>query len=193
MEKTNSAKADFTLAYIALRQGLLGFINKHVCDPTIGEDLLQEVFLKAIKASETNSTPDNLTGWLYGIAKNTLIDYYRSKRPNQPLSDNLIAETIDDPKAEMTINECLRPMIKDLPDLYKDTLLGIYFENKTLQTIADQEKISLSAIKSRALRGREILKMNLLDCCQIELSRKGEILDVQKKGVRTDCQSNACK
>jgi RNA polymerase sigma-70 factor (ECF subfamily) len=184
---TNETKIDFSAPYQALRQSMLGFFINHVGNISIAEDLLQEVFLKAIKASENGHTPLHLTGWLYGIAKNALIDFYRAKRPTQPLPDGLVAETIEDTFLQETLNACLQPMINELPSLYKNTLQSIYFENKTMQSIADQEKISLSAIKSRASRGREILKKNLLDCCQIELSKKGEILDVQ-----SCCQSNPC-
>ena len=41
-----------TLPYQALHESMLGFLNKHVNDPAIAEDLLQEVFLKALKANE---------------------------------------------------------------------------------------------------------------------------------------------
>lgn len=189
---SNETKVDFSGPYQALRQGMLGFFIKHVGNITIAEDLLQEVFLKAVKANEKGHLPMHLTGWLYGIAKHTLIDYYHSKRPTQPLPEDLAAETVEDTFSKETLNDCLLPMIKELPSLYEKTLHSIYFENQSMQTLADNEKISLSAIKSRAARGREILKKSLLECCQIELSKKGNILDVQQRMPQSNCHANTC-
>ncbi len=188
----HETSVDFSGPYQALRQGMLGFFIKHVGNINIAEDLLQEVFLKAIKASEKRHLPMHLTGWLYGIAKNALIDYYRSKKPTQPLPADLAAETVEDTFSIETLNNCLLPMIKELPSLYENTLHSIYFENKTMHDLAEKEKVSLSAIKSRAARGREILKQSLLECCQIELSKKGNILDVQHQTPQSNCQPNAC-
>ena len=193
MNSKCSPNNSLTLPYQALRESMLGFLNKHVNDPAIAEDLLQEVFLKALKANEKGKSPDNLAGWLYGIAKNTVIDFYRAKRPTHSLPDDLIAESVDQTFSEKTLSHCLRPMIERLPTLSKKTLLEIYFNGKTMQNLADEEKAPISTIKNRAFRGRELLRKSLLECCHIEVSQKGEILDYNQEMKASDCQSKSCQ
>lgn len=191
--KTNlTSVTSLSQPYQALREGMLGFLNKHVGDPTIAEDLLQEVFLKALKANEKGNSPQNLAGWLYTIAKNTLIDFYRTKRPTQSLPEDLMAENIAHNFSEKNLTHCLRPMIEQLPPISKKTLLDIYFNGKSMQNLAEEEQAPLSTIKNRASRGRELLKKNLLACCHIEVSKKGEVLDFHQEMKRSDCQSKNC-
>lgn len=191
--KTNlSTISSLSQPYQALREGMLGFLNKHVSDPTIAEDLLHEVFLKALKANENGNSPQNLAGWLYTIAKNTLIDFYRTKRPTQSLPEDLMAENVELNFSEKTLAHCLRPMIEQLPPISKKTLLEIYFNGKSMQNIADEEQAPLSTIKNRASRGRELLKKNLLACCHIEVSKKGEILDFNQEMKKSDCATKNC-
>lgn len=57
------------------------------------EDLSQEVFLKIVSKIETfNEESGNFLGWVWQIARNTLIDYYREKKPLPLLSPELMIE-----------------------------------------------------------------------------------------------------
>jgi RNA polymerase sigma-70 factor, ECF subfamily len=174
---TAPSPQDIALAYQNLRQTLLGFLRKKVSDNTVAEDLLHEVFLKALNAIERGDSPTNLNGWLYSIAKNSVVDYYRTKRPTDPLPDELIAPESDDDLTEQDLARCLKPLTESLPPMYRNTLLAADFEGQTLQLIADRESLSLSAIKSRASRGRQMLKQSLLACCQVDVSQSGQVVD----------------
>ena len=167
---------DIALVYQNLRQTLLGFLRRKVSDNNIAEDLLHEVFLKALSAIERGDSPSNINGWLYSIAKNSVVDYYRAKRPTDSLPDELASEP-DDDLTEQNLARCLKPLTESLPPLYRNTLLAADFEGQTLQIIADRESLSLSAIKSRASRGRQMLKQSLLACCQVDVSQSGQVVD----------------
>lgn len=168
---------DIALAYKGLRQALLGFLRNKVGDNNVAEDLLHEVFLKALGAIERGDNPSNLTGWLYSIAKNRVIDYYRTKRPTDPLPDELASPQPEDNLVEQDLARCLKPLTESLPPLYRNTLLATDFEGHTMQVIANQEGVSLSAVKSRASRGRQMLKQRLLACCQVDVAGSGQVLD----------------
>lgn len=183
---------DIALVYQSLRQTLLGFLRKKVSDNTVAEDLLHEVFLKALNAIERGDSPTNLNGWLYSIAKNSVVDYYRAKRPTDPLPDELIAPESDDDLTEQNLARCLKPLTESLPPLYRNTLLAADFEGQTLQLIADRESLSLSAIKSRASRGRQMLKQSLLACCQVDVSQSGQILDFKENAEPQQNESSGC-
>lgn len=183
---------DLSISYQALRQGMLGFLNKHLGDQTLAEDMLQEVFLAALKANEKGNSPQNIAAWLYKIAKNKIIDFYRTKRPMQALPENLMAESSDPTFSEKTLLSCLRPMIEQLPSISKKTLLDVYFNGKSMQNIADAEKLPISTVKNRASRGRQLLKKNLLACCHIEISKNGHVMDCHQPMSESDCQTKNC-
>jgi RNA polymerase sigma-70 factor (ECF subfamily) len=170
-----TTQADLAVVYQNLQQSLLGFIRKQVTDPVLAEDLLQDVFLKAINAIQRGDTPANLIAWLYTIARNSVIDHYRAKRPTDPLPDDLAAVDTDDHHIEQDLARCLKPLVQSLPPLYRNTLLATDFAGQPLQSLVALEKVSLSAIKSRASRGRKMLRQRLLTCCTINVSSSGQI------------------
>lgn len=180
---------DIAMAYQGLRHALLGFLRNKVSDNNVAEDLLHEVFLKALNAIERGDSPYNLTGWLYSIAKNSVIDYYRAKRPTDPLPEDLATPQSDDNLVEQDLARCLKPLTESLPPLYRNTLLATDFDGVTMQAIADRESVSLSAIKSRASRGRQMLKQSLLSCCQVDVSGSGQVLDFHQSDKPSSCKA----
>ena len=182
---------DFTLSYQALRRSMLSYLRKHDTDPAIAEDLLQDVFLKAVCAGKRGDVPGNVAAWLYTIARNTVIDFYREKRPMDKLPDDLVANDAEDNLAERVLAECVRPLIEQLPVIYRDTLLATDVEGQTMHSLAAEWHVSVSAIKSRASRGRKILKEKLLACCSVDLSRTGEVLDFHARDSASGCRTES--
>lgn len=182
-------RADITVSYQELRRSMLGYLRKQVTDPVVAEDLLHDVFLKALAAGEREVIPRNLPGWLYRIARNTVIDFYRAKRPTDVLPDDLVAEDSGNDLTQQALSECLLPLIKQLPPIYRDTLLATDFEGKTLPSLAAEWHVSVSALKSRASRGRKMLKEKLLACCHVEVSGTGEILDFHTHDSASACSA----
>ena len=85
-------------AYQSLRRPLLAFLRKLTGDSEVAEDLLHDVVLKALASGvdERGSTPRNLTGWLYAVARNAAMDHHRRMRPHTELPDDLQAPAADD-------------------------------------------------------------------------------------------------
>lgn len=190
MSTQPTPKEDLAKQYQSLRLGMLSYLRKQVTDPAVAEDLLHEVFLKALAAGERGDTPTHLSGWLYTIARNTVIDFYRAKRPMTVLPDELAEEEPGNNFSAQALAECLRPLIEQLPPLYRETLLAADLNNKTLQSIAAEWKVSVSAVKSRASRGRKMLKEKLLACCSVEVSRSGEVVDFHPNHPNSICTPN---
>ena len=62
-----------------------------------GDDVVQDVFIKAIVARQADGTIDNPQGWLFRIAHNAALDHlrYRARHPEVPLeSDTDMIETM---------------------------------------------------------------------------------------------------
>jgi len=89
---------------------------------------------------------------------------------------------------------CLRPLVQRLPPIYRDTLLAAEFDGRPLRALAEAEGVSLSAIKSRASRGRRLLQDELVACCSVTLSKSGAVLDYDERAAGTcapGCGSSA--
>lgn len=164
--------------YSALRGSLRGYLRRRVGDSAVIDDLVQDVFVKAAAAIAANRAPRNLTGWLYAVARTAVVDHYRSARSDvAALDDDLPATALaDDETFHQELATCLRPLTLQLPPLYRDTLIAIDLEGRTMATLAKEQGLSLSAIKSRASRARRMLKERLLACCDVETAN-GTVTD----------------
>lgn len=168
-------------AFEQLKQGLHGYLCKRLPDPALADDLLQEVFAKALTARQAGRDIENLTGWLYTAARTTLADYYRSAAKQFESLDGDVAEPESGHlQTHHEFSYCLRPMIQQLPASYRDTLLAIDLEGKSMRELAEAEGLSVSAIKSRAARGRAMLRDKLTRCCHIDVT-DGLISDYRVK------------
>lgn len=172
-------------AYSSLRAKLLRLLTYKTGSAEVAEDLLHEVFRKALAARQAKQLPSNLAGWLYTITKNTLTDYYRSQRPSVELPEDLAGDDVAEGSA--MLSPCLLPFIRQLPDIYQIVLIAADIDERPLQSIADEQGVSLSAIKSRVSRGRQQLKRLLLSCCEITLHRSGAVEDYKPKQSDSDC------
>src|SRR5262252_1621833 len=60
---------------------LLSFIRRRVPDPRDAEDILQDVFSRLVEANRLLMPIDHVTGWLFQVARNRIIDLYRKEKP----------------------------------------------------------------------------------------------------------------
>jgi RNA polymerase sigma-70 factor, ECF subfamily len=176
---------------------LLGFIRQRVNNPSDAEDLLQEVFLRIYQRLSTVRDNDRLVSWMFQIARNAIIDYYRSAPRRREISSDDEADlNLDELFLEddsITFNQelaaCLQPMIEDLPEAYRKALHLVEIQGVSQQMASETLGISLSGTKSRVQRGRQKLKDLLLQCCQVQLDPMGNVLDYKLK--KTKCSSGA--
>lgn len=162
------------------RDKLLVFIRIRVGSHEDAEDILANIFLKLAKQSEQARIPNKLPNWLYRTTANAIIDYYRVKKPHDTLPDDLKEERPDLP-AISTLSDCIVPIIGELPDNYKLPILRSEIEGKTHRQVADELNLSLSAVKSRILRGRKKLKELMAKRCSFYFDESGQLLDYKEK------------
>lgn len=168
---------------------LKNFIKKRIPSELDTDDVLQEVFVK-IHNNIGSLTDDNkIHAWIYRITRNTIADYYRKNNKISPaaeLSEELTDNHEEDPSFNSEISACLRTMIDKLPEKYKQAILFTEYQNLTQRELSQKMGISLSGAKSRVQRSREKLKEMLLDCCHLELDRRGNVIGYKHKSK--DCK-----
>jgi RNA polymerase sigma-70 factor (ECF subfamily) len=162
--------------------GQLGqFIRSRVSDPATAEDILQDVFVKIQTRLGTLEDPAKLHGWIYLIARNAIIDHYRSRKETVEVPEHLPAEP-DPQDAELEgLKASFRRMIYSLPDPYRDALVLTELDGLTQKELAERLGISLSGAKSRVQRAREQLKAMLNECCTFEFDRRGKVIECQPR------------
>src|SRR3989304_10579681 len=62
---------------------LRNFIRKRVADAQDAEDILQDVFYELVEANRLLMPIEHLTGWLYSVARNRIIDLFRKTKPEE--------------------------------------------------------------------------------------------------------------
>ena len=159
------------------------FIRKHVMEEADVEDVLQDTFVKIHLALPNLKKRGKLTAWVFQIARNTVIDYHRAKRPTADLPDNMSDSrdrvvTFD---AAAEIVACLKPMIEELPETYRQAIMLTEYEGLTQLEMSERLGLSLSGAKSRVQRARGKLKDMLFECCHFEFDRMKHIADYQPR------------
>jgi RNA polymerase sigma-70 factor (ECF subfamily) len=177
---------DAARLYADLRRPLLAFLRKHTGSRDVAEDVLHDVVVKALAAEQAGSTPvGNATGWLYAAARNAAMDHHRRRRVTEELPDEAVVATPDDAPDEPTLAlaQCLRPLADRLPPAYRDVVVGAEFDGRRLASIAQDLDLSLSAAKTRASRGRRLMRDSLVRCCKVQLARNGAVLDYDTRAA----------
>jgi RNA polymerase sigma-70 factor (ECF subfamily) len=145
---------------------LRAFIKSRISDDTASDDILQNVFLKMHSGLATLKDETKLQGWLYQIARNAIIDYYRSQKPTVDIPEWFPhPETDPSEKITQELSECLQPMIQLLPENYREAVILSELKGLTQKEVAKVQGTSLSGAKSRVQRGRVLLKKMLAECC----------------------------
>ncbi len=170
------------------------FILRRVADPDDAEDLVQEIFIKIHTRIDQLQNNERLVPWLYQIARNTIIDYYRSRKTYLSIPENLIENQItvmeDEDNVEGKLAKGLQGMINQLDEKYRLPLEMVELQGIKQKDVAEKLGISISGAKSRIQRGREKLRQLLLDCCHFEFDRRQRILEYIPK--QNCCQRCNC-
>jgi RNA polymerase sigma-70 factor (ECF subfamily) len=176
---------------------LRGFIARRVASEADADDILQDVFLRIHRHAGTLEQRERLTSWLFQITRNAIVDYYRAPaRRRELLSgaaqdlerdwDQAMAfgEEIDIPSSgdQCELASCLRPLIEQLPEHYRQAVALADLEGLPQKEVADRSGVSLSGMKSRVQRGRQALGEMLQECCHIERDAGGRVSDYQLRG-----------
>ncbi|HWD47429.1 MAG TPA: sigma-70 family RNA polymerase sigma factor [Actinomycetota bacterium] len=174
-------------ALAAVRARLHGFLARRVESPEVADDLTQEVLLRLLQHQD--SAVENPTAWLYRVARNVLIDHYRSRgsyrrlhTADPALADMVLAEEpfADDPQAaQREVAGCLRSLVDQLAEPYRSAVTAVDLDGRTQTEVARALRLSVSGMKSRVQRGRRQLRQLLTECCRVHTSPTGGITDYE--------------
>lgn len=129
------------------------------------EDLLQEVFLNAYVNLQGFDTGKKFSSWIYRIAHNKAIDYFKKKKikrveivEEMEADDKKLIEELEIEKEE---RGKIRRLVADLELKYKEVIELFYFEEKNYEEISDILHIPTSNVGVLLNRAKKKLKEKL--------------------------------
>lgn len=131
------------------------------------EEAAQEAFIRAYTRLESYDPAHKFSTWLLSITSNYCIDQIRKRRAvllsiDEPLPPHpaLHSDNNKGPEAEYMAQEreaLVQSLLKELPDEYRQAVVLRYWYDMSYEEIAEMQKTTVSAVKSRLFRARRIL------------------------------------
>lgn len=114
-------------------------------------NVLQDTWLKAFRSISRLRDPASLTPWLYQIARTMALQFLRSRQRELPFSRDFDTEepVRDDKPDEFYAEDEIHRGLKSLTPAHREVLILFYFENLSLQQIADIICVPVGTVRSR--------------------------------------------
>jgi len=145
---------------------LRNFIRKRVADQDDAEDVLQDVFYELIEAYRLMKPIEQVTAWLFKVARNRITDLFRKKKPEVPASEqavqtedgqalrweDLLPSPDAGPESEYArsvLLEELEAALGELPDEQRDVFVAHELMGYSFKELAAQAGVSVNTLLSR--------------------------------------------
>jgi len=129
------------------------YVRGKIHDPHDAEDLVSAVFMKVVqKLDSFDPAKASVSTWVYTITRNTVTDYFRTRRSMVAFEDYMVDET------ELTDDalDSLADALMSLKEKERDLIVLHYYSGHTLKTVAEMmgmSYINAKVIHKKALTG----------------------------------------
>ncbi|RPH29071.1 RNA polymerase sigma factor [bacterium] len=145
------------------RERLLGFVRRRVRNESDAEDIVQEVFYQLATSYNVAEPIEKLTAWLFRVARNKVIDWYRRRQPGTvPLEaregegllslEEILFDADQDPdrlyERSLVWTE-LADALDDLPEEQQEVFVLHQLEGKSFKEIAEITGEPLNTLLAR--------------------------------------------
>jgi RNA polymerase sigma-70 factor (ECF subfamily) len=139
------------------------YVYHHVGETNTAEDIAQEVFIKAWKAIKScRGKETTFKAWLYRIAHNHTIDYFKCRREESRIDSQNLADksdsldtSLDEIEEDSEISRVLSEMTS-LPDSQRQVVVLKFIEglgNREVSRIMGKSQGAIRVLQVRALAG----------------------------------------
>ena len=121
------------------------------------DDLVQDVFLMAMRRLGSLRDAAAFPAWLAAIARHRAADHYRRRTPEYvPLPDDIAAITADDVEARAILD-----VVRSLPEAYREPLVLRLVEGMSGQEISERTGLTPASVRVNLHRGMKLLRARL--------------------------------
>ncbi len=161
----DSKNQTLKVAFQDEKQRLLAFIRKRVPEKTDAEDILQDVFYQLAETFNVLEPIEQISAWLFRVARNKIIDRYRKKKPEsleQYLNageeeeswnlSKLLFDPQDGPENTYTrtrVWDALAEALDELPTEQRDVFVWHELEGKNFKDISEETGVTVNTLLSR--------------------------------------------
>jgi RNA polymerase sigma factor (sigma-70 family) len=148
------------------RARLRNFIRRRVPDPLDAEDILQDVLYKLVEANRLLMPIEHVTGWLFRVARNRIIDLFRKKRPETFGSDPvavseegealLLEDVLPSPDAgpaaayaRSVLLDELEEALDELSEEQREIFIAHEIDGRSFKEMAAETGVSVNTLLSR--------------------------------------------
>jgi len=131
------------------------------------DDLVQDVFMRALRRLSTLRDAGSLGPWLAAIARNVANDYHRRSLPEEPLTDDAASDQVQEipcgrscaDQDELAV--AILEAVMSLAETYRETLILRLIEGMTGPEIAARTGMTHGSVRVNLHRGMEQLRAKL--------------------------------
>ncbi|MCD8534207.1 MAG: hypothetical protein LR011_05220 [Verrucomicrobia bacterium] len=109
--------------WVEFADQLGGFLRSRIADDSVVEDLRQDLFLKLHQRVRAGDSIRDLRAWLYRIARNAIIDHYRTRKSMMEMDESILIEEQPKNPGQEPLMAFFRRMIHNLPVSYREAVL----------------------------------------------------------------------
>lgn len=160
MEAVLTAEQDRRISETVERESgrLRNFIRRRVGDPGEVEDILQDVFYELVNAAQLLDPLEQVSAWLFRVASNRIIDWFRKKKPVPLTADDwrvmseLLPSADGGPEEEYVrslLLEELQAALEELPDEQREVFVAHELEGRSFKELAAESGVPVNTLLSR--------------------------------------------
>ncbi len=159
----NGDRSAFGLLYARYSRMVHGILLSRVPHAAV-EDLVQDVFLRALPRLASLRDVASFGGWLAAIARNCATDFHRKTRSSTEFDEEFHSEVEPEEPAfreELPEAQQILEAIRSLPDAYRETLILRLVEGMTGPEIAERTGLTHGSVRVNLHRGMQQLRTRL--------------------------------
>lgn len=136
----NGRKDDFAYIYDTFVEKIYKFIYYKTGHKETAEDLTSQTFFKALDKIDTFRINDNFSAWIYCIARNLVIDHYRTKKNDNNIDDMWDLSSDDDMELDIDNKNkilAVKDYLKNLEKEQREIVIMRVWEGLSYKEIAE--------------------------------------------------------
>jgi RNA polymerase sigma-70 factor (ECF subfamily) len=157
------------------QQPMVNYIGRMVGERELALDFTQEVFIKAFSSLRSYKSQYKFSTWLFKIASNTVIDFWRKKKlltfsidqTREDSDDDLPFQIPDDKPSTMRklelreLREKIDRALRRLPPHLRELFVWRHVNGLSYEEMAEIKDLPVGTVKNRVFQAKEVLRVLL--------------------------------